>query len=54
MRSIEIAFGLIHVCLRDGGAYVFQCEALGGKRHRVRLDTHRRLLPAADADQTDA
>ena len=54
MGAVEVAFGLIDVGLGDAGAQGFQGEAVGGQRRRVDLNTHGRLLPAADADQSDA
>ena len=54
VRAVEAALGLVHVGLRDGRAQVFEGEPVRGERRGVRLDAHRRLLPAADAHEPDA
>src|SRR6185436_20991518 len=53
-RPVEAALGLVHVGRGDGGADVFDGEAVGGERGRVHLHAHGRLLAAADADEADA
>ena len=53
MRSIEVAFGLIHVGGNDGGAQILQIDTVGRHRRGIRLNPDRRLLPAAYADQAD-
>ena len=51
--ALEVALRLVDVRLRDRGAHVFEADLVGGERRRVRLDPHRRLLPAAEAHQAD-
>ena len=53
-RPVEVAFRGIDARLGDRGAEIFQIDAVGRERSRVCLDTHRRLLSAADADQAHA
>jgi len=54
MRPVEVALGRIHTGAADRGAQIFKVDAVRGERRRVRLDTHRRFLSTADADQAHA
>ncbi len=53
-RTVERALGKVDVRLADDVAGILQADAARGQRLRIELDTDRRLLLAADADQTDA
>jgi len=54
LRPVEIALGRVDVGVGDGGAQVVDVEAVAGELAQVRLDAHRRSLPAGDADEADA
>ena len=53
-RAVEIAFRRIDVQIADRGADIVDVKTVGGKRIRIELDAHRRPLPAADTDESDA
>src|SRR2546422_738842 len=53
LRTIEAALGGIEAGRHHLGADHLQTEPVGRQRRRVRPDADRRLLAAADADETD-
>ncbi len=54
IRSVEIAFGLVHVGAAKRRAQRLQAQAVGRERGGIRLHPHGRTLPAADAHQAHA
>ncbi len=54
VRPIEVTLGLIDAGRGERRAQILEVEAVGRQRHRIGLNAHRRLLPAADAHQADA
>src|SRR6185436_1267810 len=52
--SIEVAFGLVDTRLLKRRPYVFETEPVRRERSWIRLNAHRRLLPAADTHETHA
>ncbi len=53
-RAVERALGLVDVGGADGGADVFEREAVAGELRGVGLDADRGLLAAGDGDEADA
>ena len=49
---VEHALRLIDVGLAERSAQIFEAQSVRCERCRIRLDANRRLLPAADGDQT--
>src|SRR5262249_59604272 len=54
LGSLEVPLGLVDVRLLDGRPDVLQAEVVAGECGGIRLDAHGRLLPAAQADESDA
>jgi hypothetical protein len=52
-RAVEIALGGVHAGLHQRGAKLLESDAVGGELRGIGLDTHRRLLAAANAHQAD-
>jgi hypothetical protein len=52
-RALEVALGLVHVGLPQHGAEVLEAEPVGSQCGGIGLDTHRRLLAAADRHEAD-
>ena len=52
--AVKAAFGLIDVRRDDGGANIFEGQAVCGKGRRVSMNAHGRPLSAADADEPHA
>ncbi len=54
LRTVERSLGEIDIGLTQHVAHVFKADAAIGERLRIDLDTDRRLLLSADADEADA
>ena len=52
-RTVEIALRNVDIGVGHRGPYVVDIQSVGGEGLRVDLDTHRRPLAAADADEAD-
>ena len=53
-RAVEAAFGLVDVGRRDRGPHVFEVQAVGCERGRIRADANGRLLASGERHQPDA
>ena len=53
-RAVENALRLVHVGGRQRRAQIFKAQAIRRQRRRVGLNPNRRLLSAADGDQSHA
>src|SRR5581483_6332593 len=54
LRAVKIAFGLVDAGLLEGGAQIFEVQAVGREGSGIGLDAHGRLLSAHNGDEAHA
>ena len=54
MQAVETTLGLIDIGLAQGGAEIFEAQAVRGQSGGIGLDAHGGALAATDADESDA